>query len=46
MPIGGFSKWKARIDARMQQILGDKFQPWRTHDLRRQAWMRLAFSLM
>ena len=36
-PVSGFSKTKARIDARMQQILGDKFQPWRTHDLRRTA---------
>jgi integrase len=36
-PVSGFSKSKARIDARMQGILGDKFQPWRTHDLRRTA---------
>jgi integrase len=36
-PVSGFSKTKARIDARMQAILGDKFQPWRTHDLRRTA---------
>ena len=36
-PVSGFSKTKARIDARMQQILGDKFRPWRTHDLRRTA---------
>jgi len=36
-PVSGFSKTKARIDARMQQILGDKFQSWRTHDLRRTA---------
>ena len=36
-PVSGFSKTKARIDARMQQILGDKFQAWRTHDLRRTA---------
>ena len=28
---------KERIDARMQEILGDKYQPWRTHDLRRTA---------
>ena len=35
--VSGFSKVKARIDARMQEILGDKFQPWRTHDLRRTA---------
>jgi integrase len=36
-PVSGFSKAKTRIDARMQSILGDKFQPWRTHDLRRTA---------
>ena len=36
-PVSGFSKAKARIDVRMQSILGDKFQPWRTHDLRRTA---------
>ncbi len=36
-PVSGFSKTKARIDARMRDILGDKFQPWRTHDLRRTA---------
>ena len=36
-PVSGFSRAKARIDARMQSILGDKFQPWRTHDLRRTA---------
>jgi integrase len=36
-PVSGFSKVKARIDARMQEILGDKFQPWRIHDLRRTA---------
>jgi len=35
--VSGFSKIKARIDVRMQQILGDKFQPWRIHDLRRTA---------
>src|SRR5208337_857586 len=35
--LSGFSKIKARIDVRMQQILGDKFQPWRIHDLRRTA---------
>ena len=33
----GFSKVKARIDDRVQAILGDKFQPWRVHDLRRTA---------
>jgi integrase len=36
-PVSGFSKTKTRIDARMQAILADKFQPWRTHDLRRTA---------
>ena len=36
-PVSGFSKVKARIDARMQEILGGKFQPWHTHDLRRTA---------
>ena len=35
--VSGFSKAKARIDARMKAILGDKFQEWRTHDLRRTA---------
>jgi integrase len=34
-PVSGFSKVKARVDARMKEILGDKFQPWRIHDLRR-----------
>ena len=36
-PVSGFSRAKARIDARMSQILGSMFQPWRTHDLRRTA---------
>jgi integrase len=36
-PVSGFSKAKTRIDARMKSILGEKFQPWRTHDLRRTA---------
>ena len=36
-PVSGFSKAKARIDKRMKEILGNKFQPWRTHDLRRTA---------
>jgi hypothetical protein len=36
-PVSGFGQVKKRIDARMQSILGDKFQPWRTHDLRRTA---------
>jgi integrase len=36
-PVSGFSKVKARIDDRMREILGDAFQPWRIHDLRRTA---------
>jgi integrase len=36
-PVVGFSKAKRRLDARMKEILGGKFQPWRTHDLRRSA---------
>ncbi len=36
-PVSGFSKAKARLDARMREILGDKFREWRTHDLRRTA---------
>ena len=36
-PVSGFSKTKARIDARMKATLGGKFQPWRIHDLRRTA---------
>ena len=31
----GFSKAKGALDARMQEILGPKFKPWRVHDLRR-----------
>ena len=31
----GFSKAKSALDARMQEILGPKFKPWRVHDLRR-----------
>lgn len=31
----GFSKAKRTLDARMQEILGPKFKPWRVHDLRR-----------
>ena len=31
----GFSKAKTALDARMQEILGPKFKPWRVHDLRR-----------
>ncbi len=34
-PVSGFSKVKRRLDKRMQEILGDRFQPWRIHDLRR-----------
>ena len=33
----GFSKAKARLDKRMANMLGERFQPWRTHDLRRTA---------
>ena len=36
-PVSGFSKVKRRIDARMQELLGEAFQPWRIHDLRRTA---------
>ena len=36
-PVSGFSKIKGRIDARMKEILGSKFQEWHTHDLRRTA---------
>ena len=36
-PVNGFSGAKARIDKRMHELLGEKFQPWRTHDLRRTA---------
>lgn len=36
-PVSGFSKIKARIDTRMKEILGDRFEDWRTHDLRRTA---------
>jgi integrase len=35
--VQGFTKAKTRLDKRMQAILGDRFQPWRTHDLRRTA---------
>ena len=35
--VSGFSKVKVRIDARMKELLGPKFQPWRIHDLRRTA---------
>jgi integrase len=48
-PVSGFSKAKKRIDQRMGELLGGaidpntgdivggKYQPWRTHDLRRTA---------
>ena len=36
-PVAAFSDVKRRLDVRMQQILGDAFQPWRIHDLRRTA---------
>jgi integrase len=36
-PISGFSWAKACLDARMREILGDRFKPWRIHDLRRTA---------
>ena len=36
-PVSGFSKTKARLDKRMQELLGDKYQHWRSHDLRRTA---------
>jgi integrase len=36
-PVSGFSKVKLRVDARMKELLGDKFEPWRIHDLRRTA---------
>jgi integrase len=35
--VSGFSKVKVRIDDRMKELLGPKFQPWRIHDLRRTA---------
>jgi hypothetical protein len=34
-PVSGFSNAKESLDERMREILGDKFKPWRTHDLRR-----------
>jgi integrase len=36
-PVSGFSKVKKRVDARMKELLGDKFEPWHIHDLRRTA---------
>jgi len=35
--VSGFSKVKARIDARMTDLLGGHLDAWRTHDLRRTA---------
>lgn len=34
-PISGFSKAKKRLDERMRDELGDRFEPWRAHDIRR-----------
>jgi integrase len=34
-PISGWSKVKQRIDKMMQAELGEEFEPWRLHDLRR-----------
>ena len=36
-PVNGFCGVKERIDKLMHKLLGEKFQPWRTHDLRRTA---------
>ena len=36
-PVNGFCGVKERLDKRMHKLLGEKFQPWRTHDLRRTA---------
>jgi integrase len=36
-PISGWSKVKERIDAMMRAELGEEFEPWRLHDLRRTA---------
>lgn len=33
--ISGYSKAKIKLDDLMKKSLGDKFKPWRTHDLRR-----------
>jgi integrase len=37
VPVSGFHGAKERIDKRMHELVGEKFQPWRTHDLRRTA---------
>jgi integrase len=34
-PISGFSKAKKRLDELMAKALGDRYRPWRTHDIRR-----------
>jgi hypothetical protein len=36
-PVSGWSKVKERMDRMMQAELGEEFEPWRTHDLRRTA---------
>ena len=36
-PVSGYSRAKSRIDRKMKAELGDRFQPWRLHDLRRTA---------
>ena len=35
--ISGYSKAKARLDERMGDHLGNRFKPWRVHELRRTA---------
>ncbi len=34
-PPSGWSRAKQTLDARMRELLGTKFKPWRIHDLRR-----------
>jgi integrase len=34
-PISGFSKAKRRLDEHLSDALGDRFSPWRAHDIRR-----------
>jgi integrase len=41
-PVSGFSKAKARLDARMADLLDGDLPEWRTHDLRRTAASGLA----
>ena len=36
-PVSGYYRAKSRIDRKMKAELGDRFQPWRLHDLRRTA---------